>query len=143
MSAINTVKTAIQNKLNGLVPATLGEVQVDDLKTSLLDRDYGKFPVAILTTPEVAADYLTNHDNIRTLHFPIVVLMKAEDIASATQVETLIESLIDAFDTDYTLSGAAEGGVEPSTSVPEAVLSRGKTYIAFTISIKARTTVQV
>jgi hypothetical protein len=143
MSAINTVKTAIQNKLNGLVPATLGEVQVDDLKTSLLDRDYGKFPVAVLTTPEVSADYLTNHDNIRTLHFPIVVLVKAEDISSATQVEALIEALIDAFDTDYTLGGAAEGGVEPSTSVPEAVLSRGKTYIAFTISIKARTTVQV
>ena len=143
MSAINTVKTAIQNKLNGLVPATLGEVQVDDLKTSLLDRDYGKFPVAVLTTPEVAADYLTNHDNIRTLHFPIIVLMKAEDVTSATQVEALIEALIDAFDTDYTLGGAAEGGVEPSTTVPEAVLSRGKTYIAFTISIKARTTVQV
>ncbi len=143
MSAINTVKTAIQNKLNGLVPATLGEVQVDDLKTSLLDRDYGKFPVAVLTTPEVAADYLTNHDNIRTLHFPIIVLMKAEDVTSATQVEALIEALIDAFDTDYTLGGAAEGGVEPSTTVPEAGLSRGKTYIAFTISIKARTTVQV
>ena len=134
--SIATIKSQIKADLDSLVPATLGEVQEDDFKTSIFDRDFGKFPVAILTTPEVAGDYLTNRENMRIYHFNIVVIQKQENVAGVADIETLIEVLLNKFDNDPTLAGAASGGVEPSSSAPEAIVSRAKTYIAFVISIK-------
>lgn len=133
---IATIKAQIKANLDALVPATLGEVQEDDFKTSIFDRDFGNFPVAILTTPEVAADYLTNRENMRIYHFNIVVIQKQENVSGVADIETLIEALLNKFDNDPTLGGAANGGVEPSSSAPEAIVSRAKTYIAFVISIK-------
>lgn len=138
-----TIKTKIKSDLDALVPATLGEVQVDDLKTSIFDRDFGKFPAAILTTPAVASDYLTNRENFRTYAFEIVVVEKAENITSASQIETLIEAILNKFDNDPTLAGSADGAVEPSASTPEAIVSRGKTYITFSILIKARESISL
>ncbi len=138
---IASIKAQIKANLDALVPATLGEVQEDDFKTSIFDRDFGKFPVAILTTPEVAGDYLTNRENMRMYHFNIIVVQKQENVSGVADIETLIELLLNKFDNDPTLAGAASGGVEPSSSVPEAIMSRGKTYIAFAISIKIRESV--
>ena len=136
--AIATIKTKLKALLESIVPATLGEVQVDDLKTSIFDRDIGAYPCAILTTPEVGADYLTNRENIRTYNFAVVVIQKRENISGANDIETLIETILNKFDNDPTLTGSADGGVEPSSSAPAAYESRGATFITFTIFVKAK-----
>ncbi len=139
MSLITNIKNQIKIKLDALVTAhTLGEVQVDDFKNGLFDRDYGKFPVAIVTTPSVEGSYLTNCQNERLYTYEIIVIQKGENVTSPTETEELIESLLDAFDNDPTLNGKADGGVEPSSSTPQAVSSRDKTYIAFSIILKAK-----
>lgn len=139
MSLVTNIKNQIKAKLDALVTANkLGEVQMDDYKLGIFDRDYGKFPVAILTTPSIEGNYLTNRDNIRTHTYEIIVINKGENIATATDIEELIETLLDAFDNDFTLNGVADGGVEPSSSTPQAVTSRGKSLVAFSIILKAK-----
>lgn len=134
-----TLKNAIKTKLESLVPATLGEVQADDFKiSSIFDRDIAKYPVAILTSATIEAEALTNRDNIRTLTFEIVILEKGENVASATQIEDLRETIFNAFDNDPTLSGAATGGVEPALSPVEIITDRSRSFIVFSMIIKAK-----
>lgn len=139
MSLISDIKTKIKAKLDALVTATtLGEVFVDDFKaTSIFDRDYGAYPVAVLTSPSLENIAATNRDNLRKHIFQILVIMKGENVATAYDVENLMETIVNEFDNDPTLTGTADGGVEPSTSIPEPVVSRGKSYIAFSITIRA------
>lgn len=135
---ITDIKNAIKTKLDALVTAgTLGEVQEDDFSQGIFSRDFAKFPAAVLTSPAMTGIALTNRSNERTYTFNVVIIQKGENIASATDIETLMESIVDAFDNDPTLGGKADGGVEPSASQPEAVAMVGKTYIAFVITIKA------
>ena len=139
MTLIVDIKNRIKTLLDELVTAgTLGEVQMDDFKQGIFDRDYSAFPAAVLTTPSIQGNYFTNRQNARTHTFDIVILNKADNIESATQIETLIETILDKFDNDPTLNGKADAGSEPSSSSPEAVVSRTGTFIVFAISIKAK-----
>lgn len=136
---ITDIKTKIKAKLDALVPTTLGEVFVDDFKdTAIFDRDYGAYPVAVMTSPSLENAAETNRDNLRRHIFNILVIFKGEDIATAYDVENVMETLLDAFDNDPTLTGTADGGVEPSTSTPEPIVSRDKSYIAFVLTVKAK-----
>ncbi len=141
---IHTIKDNIKTILDGLVTTgTLKEVQVDDYKKGLLSRDFTQFPTAILTTPTLESTAATNVQNLRTYTFEIIVVMNAENITSSFDVEDLIENIINQFDNDPSLkaggaTGAADGGVEPSSSTPEAVTSGSKNYIVFGITVRAK-----
>lgn len=136
---ITDIKNAIKTKFDGLKTAgTLGEVQVDDFKVDFLDRDIAVYPCAIITSPTVEGGYFTNNQNERTYTFNVAIVNKGENIATANDIETLAETIIDAFDNDPTLGGKADGGVEPSSSAPEPVTSQGKSFVVFTITIKAK-----
>ncbi len=143
-STLSTIKTKIKANLDALVTAgTLGEVQVDDFRKSVFNRNIGAFPAAILTTPTVESTAETNRQNMRAYTFEVIVLSKLEDVTDAAQVEDLIEAILNQFDNDPTLkgggaTGAADGGVEPSTSTPEAVSSEGASYVAFSVVLRAR-----
>lgn len=133
------IKNKIKALLDGLVTSeVLGEVQMDDFKKSVLDRDYANYPAAVLTGPATTSEYLTNRDNIRTYTFEIIVLQNAENVSSSTEIEELVEAILNVFDNDPTLTGSANGAVEPSASSPAPAMSRGKTFIGFVISLKAR-----
>lgn len=143
-SKLNTIKARIQTILEGLVRQDiLRDVQVDDLKKGIMNREFSKFPVAILTTPMIESGAATNTQNLRSYLFDILVLSKTDEVTDPAQIEDLIESILNEFDNDPTLkagedNGAADGGVEPSSSAPEAVVSVGGNYIAFSILIRAR-----
>ncbi len=139
MSLSVNIKNKIKDILDGVV--TSGEIKtvmVDDLKTSpIIDRDIPSFPAAILTSPSSEGGYLTNRENMRTYRFTVTVIQKGENLESADDIETLSDFLLDIFDDNPTLSGVANGGLEPSSSTPEAIVSQGKSYIIFTITLKA------
>lgn len=138
-----TIKNAIKAKLDGLTPATLGEVQADDFKlANILDREIAKYPAAILTSPTVEAESLTNRDNLRTFSFDIAVVSKGENITTATQIENLRDALMKAFDDDPTLGGAADGGVEPAISPVEVITSRSKDFVVFVLTLRAKAAYQ-
>lgn len=139
MSA-STIKTKIKTALDNLKAlGTLGEIVEDDFKVSnLFDRDFSAYPVAVLASPSIEGDYFTNRENLRTYNFEIIILSKGEDIDTAGQVEDLAETILDKFDNDPTLSGSADGGVEPASTAPAPMTARGKTFIVFSIILKAK-----
>lgn len=139
MALATNIKNEIKKLLEELVRGeVLKEVHVDDLKAGIFDRDYGGYPVAVLTTPSIEGGYFTNRQNERLHTFEIVVIHKAEEIQDATAIEDLAETILDKFDNKPTLNGKADGGVEPSTSTPEAIVSRGKTFVVFSVFVKAK-----
>lgn len=141
---LNTIKTNIKAVLETLQRKEIvRDVQVDDFKKGIFNRDFSGFPVAILTTPTVDSRAETNVQNLRTYTFEILFIVNAEEVTDATQVEDLIENILNEFDNDVTLkgdtaTGAADGGVEPSTTTPEAIQSGGRNYIAFSVIIRAK-----
>lgn len=140
MAEIETiVKNAIKAKLDTLVPTILKEVQEDDFKISdIFDRDIGAYPAAILISPNIdRSEVVTNRDNIIEFTYEIAVLMKADDVVSATQVEELRGTIFRTFDNDPTLGGAADAGVEPSIS-PTIRVDRAKSFIVFSLILKVK-----
>jgi len=64
--------------------------------------------------------------------------VKKDDIGSGTYIEDLIEAIIDEFDSDVTLGGAANGGSPPGSSVPDEVTAASQTYVVFVVTLKPR-----
>jgi len=145
-TTLNTVKNRIKTILDNLkTDGVLGDVQMDDFKKSVFARDVPAYPVAILTTPAIESAADTNRSNLRTYTFDVLVLSRAEDVTDSAEIEDLIENILNEFDNDPTLkagsaTGIADGGLEPSASSPEAVSSGERSYIAFTVTLRARAT---
>ena len=139
---ITTIKNAVKTKLDTLKTAgTLGTVIVDDFKTDPtigLKHNIAAYPAAIMASPSVESAYETNMDNLRTHIFEIVIVQKGENISTTSNIEELMEALLNAFDNDPTLGGAANGAVDPVVSSPEPVTTVDGTFIVFTVTIKAR-----
>jgi hypothetical protein len=140
MAADTNIKNKIKDLLTELkVAGTLGEVQIDDFKRSILfDRDISAFPVAIISPAAVDSNTETNRDNMRTYEFSILIAQKGENITSDTQIEDLREAILNKFDDNPTLLGNASGGMSPSASRPEPITSADKTYIGFVVTVKAK-----
>jgi hypothetical protein len=139
MSGLSDIKTAIKNKFEELkVAGIIAEVQEDDFKVGLLERDIAAYPAAIITTPSIESDPGTNRDNIRTYNFGVLIVDKSENVNSPEYIENLAEAILDKFDNDPTLGGVANAGVEPSTSPAQAAVSRGKGVVFFEVIIKAK-----
>ena len=146
MSTISDIKNQIKGHLDTLKTAgTLGSVIVDDFKTEIggLGKNIASYPAAILGAPSIESGYETNRDNMRTFNFEILVIQKGENVNSATAIEDLMETILNAFDNDPTLGGKANGAVEPAATTPEPVTTQDGTFIIFTIAIKARAVVSL
>ena len=137
-SNVTNIKLKIKAMLDALVVAgTLKFTLVDDLrKSAALETEIPKFPAAILASPSTDSGYSTNRENMRTYTFKIAIIQKGENIQSLSDIEELSETVLDAFDNDPTLSGLADGGMEPSSSTPEAMVTQDKSYIVFSIILK-------
>lgn len=139
MSALADIKTQIKTHLDALKTAgTLAEVQEDDFKVGLLERDIEAYPCAILTTPAIESGAETNRDNTRIYTFEIVIVEKQENVNSATDIEDLAEAILNKFDNDPTLSGKSDAGLEPAASTPQAAIARGKGVIFFSVILRAK-----
>ncbi len=147
MAKATEIKKQIRELLEELMrEQVIGEVHYDDFNVGVLDRDYAKYPAAIVTSPSIDARTETNRENMRTYTFEIVFVQKAENIGKDVPeaIEDLVETILKKFDDDMLTgatsklrSGGADGGVEPSASTPEAVVSRSKTYIVFSVFVRA------
>ena len=139
MTAItSTIKNAIKAKLNALCPSTLKTVIVDDFNTNPNLENIPHFPAAILNSPSTQSERDTNRENLRTHIFEILVIQKGENVTGANDIEEMREAILDTFDNDGTLGGAANGSVDPASSNPQSITSGDKTYIVFTVTLKAR-----
>lgn len=139
MSTIGNIKTQIKTILDTLVPGTLAAVEQTDVRKDPLDGDIIGFPHAFIYPPSLeTAEWIDNKTSRREYIFAIMILMKAENITSASDVEDLMETVMNALENEITLNGTAQAGISPSTSRPEAYKHGDKTYIVFDIIIRAR-----
>lgn len=140
MSKAADIKNKIKEYLEDLITDNiLAEVLVDDFKENIIfDKDIEAFPAAILSSPSIESETFTNSDNQRKYTFEIMVVMKAGDIEEKTDVETLMEEILDKFDDDVTMAGVADGGVEPSATPAQPVYTGSKGFIVFSVIIKAK-----
>lgn len=139
MSQINDVKNAIQTKLNTLVPTSLKEVIISDLKRDPLDADIQQYPVAFINPPAIATVELYDTVNVlRELTFTVMVVEKMENVSTTSQIEDLMNTILNTLDSSITFGGVAVGGVQPTSSFPEPFIHNGRSLVVFDIIIKAR-----
>lgn len=144
MSAIGDVKQKIYDKLATLVGSGLGAITITDIKHDPLDMEIQTYPHAFVMPPAIqTVSRLDNKTHIRDLVFNVLVIQKMDNISPTTgtkDIEDLIQSMLDVIDNSITLDNVAVGGVEPSSSFPEAFIHNGRSLVVFDIIIKARVT---
>ena len=137
--SISTIKSAIKTNLDDLVTATtIGGATITDIKKDPLSTDVGSYPHAFLMPPSTESEVLDNRTVVRTHTFDIMLLFKAVNLASTTELETTIESVLGKFDNDPTLGGTAQGGVLPVSSSPEPFQHNGQDLIMVVVQIQAK-----
>lgn len=140
MSIVADIKNQINTILTGLVSSNvLGAILMDDFKDDMLSRDIPAFPCAILTSPSIESSSAeTNQENLRTHTFEMMIVQKGENVTGPSDIENLMEAIMNAFDNDPTLGGKANGGVEPAISPTVSITSGDKAYILFVVTIKPK-----
>ena len=140
MSQINDVKNAIKTRLDTLVPTYLKAVEITDITRDPLDMDLQSYPVAFIMPPAIATVELYDTVNVlRELTFTIMVIEKMENVSTTSQVEDLMQVMLNTIDSSITLGGVAVGGVQPTSSFPEPFIHNARSLVVFDIIIKART----
>ena len=139
MSTIGqNLKIQINDVLQTLVSSNaLGSIVSADLSKNPIDLDVPDFPVAILAMPQVTSAFEDTANNLRTYRFDILFMLQTDNTVDGT-VEGLIDTVLNAFDTNLTLAGVAQGAMLPAEVIPWPVTDGGKTYTAFVVTIKAR-----
>ena len=141
---ISNIKNAIKTNLDALVTdSVLGGATITDIKKDPLNTDIATYPHAFLMPPAVDSEVEDNRSLIRTYTFDVMLLFQAENLASTTELETKIESVLNKFDNDPTLGGNALGGVLPVSSAPEPFQHNGHDLIMVVIQIQAKEVVSL
>lgn len=145
MSAINDVKQKIYDKLATLVvwPLTtktqLGSLQMADIKKDPLDMDVARYPACFIMPPAIqTTEWLDNRTVQRELTFTIMVVQKMDNVDTTSEIEDLMQTIMDTIDNSITFDNEAQAGVFPTSSFPEPFIHNGQSLIVFDIIIKAR-----
>lgn len=144
MSIIQDIKNNIKTHLDNLVTdGVLSVAIMTDIKKDPLAADFPSFPCAVLMPPSLDSQILDNRSLLRTYSFDIMVMVNAENLQSTTELEEMIEDIVDEFDNDPTLGGTARGGVLPVSSSPQPFQHNGKDLIMVIIQIQAKSDVSL
>ena len=141
------LKTKLKTHLDELVTSgDLGQA----LETEFI-KDYWQqaesnietYPVGILAEPAIIESIpSTNGSNLRTYEFEIVVMLKGENV-TLDDVENVMDAILNKIDNDPTLGGVACAGVEPTTTSPAPVSSQDKTFVMFSIFVRAKASISL
>ena len=141
MSNIQTIKDNIKTVLDSLVTdGTLKAADEMDIRKDPLDGAIDGTPHAYLMPPSIESDTVDNRTVLRKYSFARMVVENAENVNGTSQVEQLIEKMLNKFDNAPTLSGAADGGVSPASSSPTPYQHNSKNLIVFFITIVVQST---
>jgi len=137
--SISTIKANIKTNLDDLVTsAVLAGCSTADIRKNQLGADTPAYPWAYLMPPGMESETSDSRSNLRTYTFDIVVLYNAEDLLGSDSLETMTESILNKFDNDPTLGGAALGGLLPVSSSPVPMQHNGKDLIMVVVTLKAK-----
>lgn len=140
----NLIKAQIRANLDALIASNvLGAVIERDLNNNVLAEDMPGYPCAILGTSNMEADWEYQQSNRRTYNFPILIVQLQDQLNSVADMEDLRDAIALQFDNNVTLAGTATYGVRAAISERAIVQDSGKNYVVFSVTIRARTYVDL
>src|SRR4051794_30799517 len=112
------IKTQILANLQALV--TAGRINsfysIDLSPNPLTIEPTAGYPFAIVGMPRIASDFEDQATNIRTYRFDVLFVLDPAALAHPdSDVEDLIDAVLNQFDTNFTLAGTANAAVFPAT----------------------------
>jgi len=130
-------------------------INLQTLKTagvisSILELDYGKdpltiepdagYPFALVGMPVVTSDYNDQATNVRTYRFDTLIVTSYESLTDTSEgVEGILDAILNQFDNNFTLAGAAVATVLPVEVLTMPVSTGTKSLVCFLVTIKAQT----
>lgn len=135
----NQLKIQILADLQALVTSgVLGLAESIDYKKDVWTADYSSFPAAVVLPPSITSDAEDNRNNLINYQFTILILQKAENIQTSTDIEDLIDAILQKFASDYTLAGIAQGGLLPPKIDSAPVNTPDKALVATLVILNAK-----
>jgi hypothetical protein len=144
-SLAQKIKKEIVLNLNALVQAgTLNSViEIDLGKDPLSIEPTGGYPFALVGMPSSTADYEDTATNKRDYRFDILILISYENLADQNEgVEAIMDAVLNQFDNNFTLAGAAIATVLPMEIHAIPVSTATRSLVAFIATIRAQTLFQ-
>ena len=135
------IKTQILVNLQALVTAGVlnSFISLDKNPNPLTDTPPSGYPFAIVGMPRISSEFQDQATNERTYRYDILFVL---DPASLTHPDTDVEDIIDAvlnqFDTNYTLAGASDAAVLPAKVEGAPVSTGDKTLLCFVVTLEIR-----
>jgi hypothetical protein len=132
------------------IVVNLQALQTAGVINSVLELDYGKdpltidpvagYPFALVGMPTVMSDYQDQATNQRTYRFDTLIVTSYEALADQSAgVEGILDAILNQFDNNFTLAGAAVATVLPVEVLTMPVSTADKSLVCFLITIKAQT----
>jgi hypothetical protein len=140
------IKQQILVNLKALVDAGVinSYYSIDDTPNPLTIQPTAGYPFAIVGMPRVASDFEDEATNLRTYRYDILVVLNPGELKNAdTDVEDCIDGVLNQFDTNFTLAGAAIAAILPATVEGWPVATGDKTLLCFVVTLMVRTLYQV
>ena len=97
------------------------------------------YPFAIVGMSSVKSDYEDQSTNKRTYRFDVLIIANYESLQDQAEgIEGLMDNILNQFDNNFTLAGAADATILPTEieRVPVTTADKGKT--AFLVTIQAQ-----
>lgn len=124
-------------------------LQTSGIINTVLEVDLGKdplqidptngYPMALVGMPSVMSDYEDLATNKRIYKFDVLVVQQLGQTTSDQDIEILLDNILNQFDNNFTLSGAALATVLPVEVVVAPISTADKTFACFFVTIKAQT----
>src|SRR3954469_6978637 len=117
MDLAKPIKAQILANLQTLVTAGVlnSFVSLDKNPNPLTDTPPSGYPFAIVGMPRIGSDFEDQATNLRTYRYDVLFVLDPTALANPdTDVEDLIDAVLNQFDSNYTLAGAAEAAVLPA-----------------------------
>jgi hypothetical protein len=140
-SIAQNIKKEILLNLNALVQA--------GVINSVIELDYGidpitidppsGYPFALVGMPIVTSDFQDSQTNQRTYKFNVMIATSYEYLADQNEgVEFIMDAVLNQFDNNFTLAGAAQATVLPVEVVAIPVSTASKSLVCYIVSIRAQ-----
>jgi hypothetical protein len=140
-SIAQNIKKEIVLNLNALVE--------QGVINSVMELDYGKdpitiepsggYPFALVGMPTVASDFEDSATNKRTYRFDTLIVTSYENLADQSEgVEGILDAILNQFDNNFTLAGAANASVLPVEVLTMPVSTASKSLVCFLVTIRAQ-----
>lgn len=138
------IKAQIKSILDDLVTdSVLGAVIELDWNKDALQQDFPAYPCAVLGSSNMNSAYEYQQTNRRVYTFNLLIVQLQDGLSSVSDMENLRDSIALKFDNNVTLSGTAPFGIEAASSPLDFAKDAGKNYVAFGVTIKAITPVDL